>query len=892
MVYVHGESFDFGTGNAFDGSVLAGLGAVVVVTLNYRLGLLGFLNANFEPVRAVANYGLLDIVAALEFVRLTVSAFGGDPTSVTVFGHGAGAACINFLMTSASAPLGLLFHRVILMSGSSLAPWALLSGPLNATRQLARHTNYGIVISDEFFTNRASYVHRLTSYGLMTGVTSSDADHQLSERQLTSGVTPEQRDRLLRTYVQNSYSYHLNELLSVIGHEYTDWTRAQRQPRRLRDELVRALSDAQFVAPALHTASLFPDDRSTFFYVFGGHRGTSDLSEGSRLSYGGELPYVFGEPLVHRPGHLTGLWSAEDRALSEAAVTYWTNFAKSGDPNKPKDVFFGGDSGERYRKIIWSPYEHQYKKYMALGGTPRVLGHYRPRQVALWLDLLPGIHRRGGVAIGCSLLVLNILILAGVYYQREKGRVEWRRRAENGLPPGSRAPNRRSSVADARASGMALSLRVLLLLAPLGAAWAADRELACFYGSWARLRGGDGRVTVDRLEPSLCTSYIFAFALLDPATSALLHSRPDELLFYRQFTGLKRRNPRLRAELAVGGWNDSRKTDYAAMAADADRRRTFARSAAAALDTFGFDALHMDWEFPDGARQRRDFSALLEDLRAALGGRPLHVAVPASDYQARKAFEMGRVARLADRLYVMAYDMRGGWTPDVAGHHAPLAPRPSDFSQQDAKSAVRMWRAAGAPAEKLLLGIPLYGRGWRVAEPESSAPMPALGLAPAGPYTREPGVLSYLEICQNMQQRGWTSHKLVDEDFVYGAAAVGDGQWFGYDDEHMVAEKVRLALGLGLPGVFVWDVAMDDVRGLCSPRPFTLTNIIKQTLANETQSAEEDAPPGENLTIETQSVQKNVPPSKNAIRSTLKTMCQLPELSSDASEPVVIGDKP
>ncbi|XP_037089829.1 LOW QUALITY PROTEIN: neuroligin-4, X-linked-like [Pollicipes pollicipes] len=470
MVYVHGESFDFGTGNAFDGSVLAGLGAVVVVTLNYRLGLLGFLNANFEPVRAVANYGLLDIVAALEFVRLTVSAFGGDPTSVTVFGHGAGAACINFLMTSASAPLGLLFHRVILMSGSSLAPWALLSGPLNATRQLARHTNCtpsqtallpclrakplaallaapvvgprflpvfgpsldGIVISDEFFTNRASYVHRLTSYGLMT----------------------EQRDRLLRTYVQNSYSYHLNELLSVIGHEYTDWTRAQRQPRRLRDELVRALSDAQFVAPALHTASLFPDDRSTFFYVFGGHRGTSDLSEGSRQSYGGELPYVFGEPLVHRPGHLTGLWSAEDRALSEAAVTYWTNFAKSGDPNKPKDVFFGGDSGERYRKIIWSPYEHQYKKYMALGGTPRVLGHYRPRQVALWLDLLPGIHRRGGpgafsvystalsvtVAIGCSLLVLNILILAGVYYQREKGRVEWRRRAENGLPPGSRAP--------------------------------------------------------------------------------------------------------------------------------------------------------------------------------------------------------------------------------------------------------------------------------------------------------------------------------------------------------------------------------------------------------------------------------------------------------------------
>ena len=66
----------------------------------------GFLNSNFEPVRAVANYGLLDIVAALEFIRLTVGAFGGDPANVTVFGHGSGAACINYLMTSASAPLG------------------------------------------------------------------------------------------------------------------------------------------------------------------------------------------------------------------------------------------------------------------------------------------------------------------------------------------------------------------------------------------------------------------------------------------------------------------------------------------------------------------------------------------------------------------------------------------------------------------------------------------------------------------------------------------------------------------------------------------------------------------------------------------------------------------
>ena len=107
----------------------------------------------------------------------------------------------------------------------------------------------------------------------MTGVTSADADQQLSQRQLTEGVTAEQRDRTLRTYVQNTYSYHLNELVSVIRHDYTDWSRGQQPPRRLRDQLVHALSDAQFVAPATRTVDLFPDDQATFFYVFDGEDG-------------------------------------------------------------------------------------------------------------------------------------------------------------------------------------------------------------------------------------------------------------------------------------------------------------------------------------------------------------------------------------------------------------------------------------------------------------------------------------------------------------------------------------------------------------------------------------------------------------------------------------------
>ncbi|KAF0301677.1 Neuroligin-4, Y-linked [Amphibalanus amphitrite] len=292
MVYVHGESFSYGSGNALDGSVLASFGAVVVVTLNYRLGVLGFLNSNLEPVRAVANYGLLDIVAALEFVRLTVAAFGGDPTNVTVFGHGAGAACINFLMTNPlNATVQLAAGVNCTATQSALLPClrtqplsALLAAPVVAPRFLPPFgpSLDGIVINDELFTRRASYAHRLVSYRVLAGVTAADADQQLSESQLSDGVTAAQRDSTLRTYVQNTYSYHLNELVSVVRHDYTDWSRGQQPPRRLRDQLVHALSDAQYVAPVTRTVDMYPDDQNTYFYVF---NGGSDYSDGKKVSW-------------------------------------------------------------------------------------------------------------------------------------------------------------------------------------------------------------------------------------------------------------------------------------------------------------------------------------------------------------------------------------------------------------------------------------------------------------------------------------------------------------------------------------------------------------------------------------------------------------------------------
>jgi para-nitrobenzyl esterase len=133
MVFIHGGAFVIGAGSQplYDGSHLAQRGDVVVVTVNYRLGALGFLRL-VEPtsggLASSGNEAILDQIAALEWVRDEIAAFGGDPGNVTVFGESAGAISISGLLTSGRAKA--LFRRAILQSGSA----NLLTAPDAAAR--------------------------------------------------------------------------------------------------------------------------------------------------------------------------------------------------------------------------------------------------------------------------------------------------------------------------------------------------------------------------------------------------------------------------------------------------------------------------------------------------------------------------------------------------------------------------------------------------------------------------------------------------------------------------------------------------------------------------------------------------------------------------------------
>lgn len=128
MVYIHGGEFVRGASNLFQGHMLASFYDVVVVTLNYRLGALGFLSTADE--NSPGNYGILDQAMALKWVHDNIEFFNGDRDSITLFGPGAGGASAGLLMVAPQTRN--LVKRVIAQSGSALADWAFIQDKYRA----------------------------------------------------------------------------------------------------------------------------------------------------------------------------------------------------------------------------------------------------------------------------------------------------------------------------------------------------------------------------------------------------------------------------------------------------------------------------------------------------------------------------------------------------------------------------------------------------------------------------------------------------------------------------------------------------------------------------------------------------------------------------------------
>uniref|UniRef100_A0A1B0AJ86 COesterase domain-containing protein n=1 Tax=Glossina pallidipes TaxID=7398 RepID=A0A1B0AJ86_GLOPL len=198
--------------------------------------------------------------------------------------------------------------------------------------------------------------------------------------------------------------YALNKqriiMRTYIVNEYTDWDRASQHPINTRDTAVAALSDAQFVAPIVRTADIFainsPPPISSaggigslgnsggiisastqyttqsgrcYFYVFDYQTKDGDYPQRMGTVHGEDLPYIFGAPLVDGFSHFPQNYTKSEIALSEAVITFWTNFARTGNPNehhRQDSILPASKERNRFRSITWENYDPLHQKYLEI----------------------------------------------------------------------------------------------------------------------------------------------------------------------------------------------------------------------------------------------------------------------------------------------------------------------------------------------------------------------------------------------------------------------------------------------------------------------------------------------------------------------------------------------
>ncbi|XP_075557071.1 uncharacterized protein LOC142589533 [Dermacentor variabilis] len=362
-------------------------------------------------------------------------------------------------------------------------------------------------------------------------------------------------------------------------------------------------------------------------------------------------------------------------------------------------------------------------------------------------------------------------------------------------------------------------------------------KIVCYFPAWSFFRGGRGHYTPEDIDPQLCTHVIYAWASLDNDSLHIAsadYNADIKYNLYNRTLALKTLNRRLKVLLSLGGWGSSEDA-YASLAADADARRSFARHAAAFVAEHRFDGLDVDWQRPSCVggdcrdaqeEHKRSLVLLLQDIREAFDAfNPpllLTAAIAGNVQVIRKAYHVAEMFNQTDFISVMAYDYFGTQNPVVA-HYSPLQSATDETNpEMSIEYVVSTLIAVGAPADKLVLGVPFYARSYTLANPRLNyIGAPAKGKGEPGPVTATPGTLAYYEICSAIKAGGWTTMM----DPRAGVYAYAGDQWVCFDGPRSLTRKARFALDAGLAGLTAWDLSMDDFRGECG-RKSPLLNAI------------------------------------------------------------------
>jgi chitinase len=341
---------------------------------------------------------------------------------------------------------------------------------------------------------------------------------------------------------------------------------------------------------------------------------------------------------------------------------------------------------------------------------------------------------------------------------------------------------------------------------------AAGKRVIGYYAGWAASRG----FRPEHIRGELLTHVNYAFARVGPDHRIELRDPDVAEPNFAGLRALKEKHPHLRTLISVGGWTDS--TGFYAMSQIEAGRAAFSESAAAFASRHGFDGVDLDWEYPGGGgndkglggpADKRNFTLLLQELRrrldeqgAADRKRYLSTIAVGAGARPRENLELDEIHKHLDFINLMTYDMGGTWSPRTA-FNAPLLPAFDGASSAD--GSVRAYLAGGIPTDKLVLGVPFYGRGYAGvaanADNGFNQPHDRKGARGLGGAYRD---LAEKHI-DKTHRRFW--HDAARVPWLYDETG---GTMITYDDPESLRLKGAYAREQHLGGVMIWELSEDD----------------------------------------------------------------------------------
>ncbi len=342
----------------------------------------------------------------------------------------------------------------------------------------------------------------------------------------------------------------------------------------------------------------------------------------------------------------------------------------------------------------------------------------------------------------------------------------------------------------------------------------ADYKMVGYYAGWASYSG----FQVTDIDASKLTHINYAFANISDDGEIVVGAPASDYENFKQMQQLKKKHPHLKTMISVGGWTWSK--NFSDAAASEDSRAKFAESVRRFILENGFDGVDLDWEYPvsgghpdniNRPEDKRNYTLLLKKIRETLNEQEkkdgkeylLTIAAGASESHAAN-MELSELHQYVDYIQLMTYDINGEWD-ELTGLNAPLYQDPNSrfHWQWSVKDGIDTYIASGVPSDKLVMGMPFYGRVFH----EASADNNGLYQAFNGGSSLSYGKLAAEYIGKNGYKRHWIEETQVP--------VLYDGDTFiSYDDEESIVKKTDFLKKNDLGGAMMWELSQDPDRVL------------------------------------------------------------------------------